>query len=212
MKLYLDTADVEEARPLLATGLFSGVTTNPLILRRAGLGQSDVPALVERLTAAGASRVFVQTTTQTVADAVAEGREIVALGTHVVAKVPATRSGFTATRQLADAGVPVLVTAVYHARQALLAHAAGAWGIAPYVGRMTDANRDGMAQVRAMRQILDGSGVRILAASIRSADVVSELAAVGVHSVTMSTAVAEDVFTDELTARAVKEFDAATRG
>lgn len=212
MKLYLDTADVGRAEPLLATGLFAGVTTNPLILRRAGLGQTDVRALVARLTAAGASRVFVQTTRASAADLVREAREIVALGEHVVAKVPATRAGFAATRQLANEGISVLVTAVYHARQALLAHAAGAWGIAPYVGRMTDADRDGVAQVRAMQQILDGSEVRILAASIRSADVVGELAALGVDSVTMSTAVAEDLFTDELTARAVEEFDDATRG
>lgn len=208
MKLYLDTADLEAARPLLRTGLFAGVTTNPLILDRAGLDQSHVPRLVGELTEAGARRVFVQTTRSTVDDLVAEGRKIATLGEHVVAKVPATRAGFAATRRLSDAGVPVLVTVVYHARQALLAQAAGVWGIAPYVGRMTDAGRDGLAQVRAMQQILADSDVRVLAASIRSTDVVCDLAALGIHSVTVSTPVADELFEDELTTQAVEEFAA----
>src|SRR5690606_20669729 len=143
---------------------------------------------------------------------VEEAREITSLGEHVVAKIPATRAGFAATRTLAGSGVPVLITAVYHARQALLARAAGAWGIAPYVGRMTDAGRGGLAQVAMMQRILHGSPTRVLAASIRSADVVCELAELDVHSVTISTAVADELFEDELTARAVEEFAAASRG
>ncbi|MEE6282325.1 transaldolase family protein [Georgenia sunbinii] len=212
MKLYLDSADMGALRPLMRTGLFAGVTTNPLILSRAGLDQTHVRGLVTELFAAGAGQVFVQTVTDGVEELVREGREIAALGERVVAKIPATRDGFAAARRLADDDVPVLITAVYHARQALLARAAGAWGIAPYVGRMSDAGRDGLAQVAAMQQLLDGTGVRVLAASIRSADVVCELAALGIHSVTVSTTVADELFEDELTARAVAEFAAISRG
>lgn len=211
MKLYLDSADLAAVTPLLATGLFAGVTTNPLILQQAGVRLDQVPRLVADLTAAGSSTVFVQTVERTADAVVDEGRRLADLGEHVVVKVPADREGLTATVRLARSGVPVLVTAVHHARQAVLAAAAGAWGIAPYVGRMDDAGRGGLAQVAQMQRILDGSPTRVLAASVRVVDVVHELALLGVHSVTMSPAVAAGVLADGLTDRAVDEFAEAAR-
>lgn len=211
MKLYLDSADLATVAPLLATGLFEGVTTNPLILRRSGVSLDAVPALVAQLTAAGARSVFVQTVQPSTDAMVEEGRRVAALGEHVVVKIPANREGLAATARLTAEEIPVLVTAVYHARQATLAAAAGAWGIAPYVGRMDDAGRDGLAQVEQMNAVLAGTETRVLAASIRGVDVVHELALRRTDAVTMSTDVAEALLVDDLTDRAVADFDAAAR-
>jgi TalC/MipB family fructose-6-phosphate aldolase len=206
MKLYLDSADLDAVVPLLETELFEGVTTNPLILQRAGVSLGRVPELVRTLTTAGARSVFVQTVGAGVDEMVAEGRRIADLGEHVIVKVPATRQGLTATSRLTSEGLPVLVTAVYHVRQAILARSAGAWGVAPYVGRMDDAGRDGLRQVEQMRAVLDGTDTRVLAASIRHVDVVHELALRQCDAVTISTPVAEAMFVDDLTDRAVAEF------
>src|SRR5690606_32104764 len=102
----------------------------------AGRGTSDLPDLVAELRGAGARQLFVQTTEDDAARIVEQGSGLAGLGPDVVVKVPATRAGLTATRRLIAEGVPVLVTAVYNVQQAVLARAVGAWGVAPYVGRM----------------------------------------------------------------------------
>ncbi|MFY1637835.1 transaldolase family protein [Solwaraspora sp. WMMB335] len=211
--LYLDSADRAALAPLLATGLFAGVTTNPLLLQRAGLGQADLPALHDWAIAAGAGTVFAQTLAEDPDGIVVEGLRLRELSDRVVVKVPATRAGLTATRRLADRQVPVLVTAVYHAAQAVLAGAAGARFIAPYLGRMSAAGRDGPAQIRTMHQILAGSGTQTLVASIKSVDDLVRLAAAGVPSFTVGPALADELLHDELTDGAVRKFlAAAARG
>lgn len=209
MELYLDGADTAALDPLLATGLFRGVTTNPLILQRAGVRLADVPGLVEWLLARTTGDVFVQTTEHAPDDVVREGHALRALSDRLVVKVPATRDGLTATRRLVDAGVPTLVTAVYDARQAVLAAAAGARWIAPYLGRMTEAGRYGHAEVARMVQVLSGTGTRTLVASVRTVQDVVTLAAAGADAVTLGTDVARALFDEPLTDAAVAQFDAA---
>ncbi len=209
MRLYLDSADRDELAPLLRTGLFEGVTSNPVILLRAGVRLAEVPSLVDWVVAHDGREVFVQTTAADAADIEREGHRLRELTDRLVVKVPATVAGLTATRRLTRDGVPVLVTAVYHANQAITAAAAGARWIAPYVGRMTEQGRDAHAQVAQMQQILAGSGTGVLAASIRSADDVRRLALAGAEAVTMGTAVARALLADPLTDRAVAEFTEA---
>jgi TalC/MipB family fructose-6-phosphate aldolase len=209
MRLYLDCADRAELAPLLDTGLFGGVTTNPLILQRGGVRLAEVPALVDWLLERGTAEVFVQTTAADADRIVAEGRELRALSDRVVVKIPATTAGLTAARRLADQEVPVLVTAVYHAVQALTALAAGARWIAPYVGRMTEQGRDGHEQVAQMQRILTGSSTGVLAASLRSAEDVRRLALLGVEAVTVGAPVARALLTEPLTEAAVADFDRA---
>jgi transaldolase len=209
MELYLDSADTTTLEPLLATGLFRGVTTNPLILQRAGVRLDGIPALVKWLLEQTDGDVFVQVTAQDADDIEREGRTLRAMSDRLVVKVPATRDGLTATRRLANAGVPTLVTAVYDARQAVLAAAAGAQWIAPYLGRMTEAGRDGHDQVARMVQVLRGSGTKTLVASIRSPEDVVTLAAAGADAVTLGTNVAQALFDEPLTDAAVTQFDDA---
>lgn len=211
MTLYLDSADRAALAPLLGTGLFAGVTTNPLLLARSGLTAADVPGLCDWALDHGATTVFVQTLGTDVDDIVRDGERLRALGERVVVKVPATRAGLSATRRLADAGVPLLVTAVYRASQALLARAAGATYIAPYLARMSAAGRSGLDEVVAMQRILARAPPEVLVASITNVDAVIALAAAGVPSFTVGVALAEELLDDELSGAAAEEFEAIAR-
>ena len=206
IRLYLDTADRAAAEPLLATGLFAGITTNPAILRQAGLTGAAIPDVYRWATAAGAREVFFQAWGD---DLVGKGRELRALGKEVVVKVVASLPGSAACAALAADGIPTLLTAVYAPGQAMIAAAAGATYIAPYLGRMEDAGRDAMADVLAMQEILAGTGTRILLASVRDVAFMVALARRGVRCFTFSPAVAEQLFADELTVAAVQAFEQA---
>jgi TalC/MipB family fructose-6-phosphate aldolase len=209
MALYVDSADRAAVEPLLATGLFAGIATNPTLLARAGLSQADLGAFYEWGVERGAGTVFMQTLGTTVDDVLDSGRQLRKIGLRVVVKVPATRAGLTAARALADEDVPVLVTAVYHPTQALLAAAAGARFIAPYVGRMTDNDRDGVASASLIQKIVGDSGPRVLVASLRTVEDVAALAGDGVTDFALNPEIAARMLADELTDRAAAEFEAA---
>ncbi|SDJ05142.1 transaldolase family protein [Nonomuraea jiangxiensis] len=214
LHLYVDSADRDQAGPLLSTGLFRGLTTNPLLLRRSGLVERDLPELYGWATGLGAQEVFLQTWGATYDHLVATGRRLRAIGPAVVVKAPATRQGCAAAATLAAEGVPVLLTAVYAAPQALLAAAAGATYLAPYVGRMADAGRPAIEEVTAMQRLLDATGgpTRVLAASLRTTADVVTLAGAGVRHFALAPAVAERLFGDPLTEAATAEFEAAAAG
>lgn len=213
MRLYLDTADREAAESLLSTGLFSGVTTNPTILQRSGLGVGDAPDIYAWAVAAGAKEVFFQAWGEDTATLVARGQELRGLGDEVVVKVVASRAGSAACAQLAALGIPTLLTAVYAPGQAIVAAAAGATYIAPYLGRLNDAGRDGIVEVTAMHEVLRATGgtTKVLLASIRDVTSMVVLARRGVDCFTMGPDVAEGLFTEHLTATAVQDFEDAVR-
>jgi transaldolase len=206
--LYIDSADRDLIAELWSSGVFAGVTTNPTILDRSGLGQHDVPELYRWLTALGVEQVYVQVLGRTRDEMLRSAGELRSLG-PVTVKVPATADGFAAARDLVEQGAQVLLTAVYHPVQALMARDCGIQGVAPYVGRMTDAGRSGVESVIAMQQAIGTAPTRILAASLRGADDIARLAAAGVPDFTLGAAVARSVLDDELTRRAVEEFEAA---
>jgi TalC/MipB family fructose-6-phosphate aldolase len=209
MRLYLDTADRAAAEPLLATGLFAGVTTNPTILRRASLGVAAVADVHRWAVAAGAREVFLQAWGEDTGTLVRRGLALRELGPEVVVKLAASRAGAAACAALARRGVPTLLTAVYDPGQAIVAAAAGATYLAPYLGRLQDAGRDGFAEVIAMHQLLAATGgpTRLLAASVRDVPAMVRLARHGVDCFTMAPEVADAFFADELTAAAVRMFE-----
>jgi TalC/MipB family fructose-6-phosphate aldolase len=213
VRLYLDTADRAAAEDLLSTGLFTGVTTNPTILQRSGLGVSDAPDVYAWAIAAGAKEVFFQAWGEDTATLVARGEGLRSLGPQVVVKVVASRAGSAACAQLSARGIPTLLTAVYAPGQAIVAAAAGATYIAPYLGRLNDAGRDGLAEVTAMHEVLTatGSPTKILLASIRDVAGMVTLARRGIDCFTMGPDVAERFFAEPLTATAVETFEEAVR-
>jgi TalC/MipB family fructose-6-phosphate aldolase len=213
VRLYLDTADRAAAEDLLHTGLFAGLTTNPTILQRSGLGVADAPEIYEWAVAAGAREVFFQAWGEDTDTLVERGQRLRELGPEVVVKVPASRAGAAACARLAAHGVPTLLTAVYAPGQVLVAAAAGATYIAPYLGRLNDAGRDGIAEVTAMQEVLaaTGASTKILLASIRDVPSMVALARRGIDCFTIGPPVAEAFFAEHLTAAAVAAFEDAAR-
>ena len=208
MALYIDSADRDLIAEVWRSGVFAGVTTNPTILERAGLGQRDVPELHAWLTDLGVRTIYVQVLGSTRDEMLRSADRLRSIG-PVTVKVPATAEGYAAARTLVEQGVPVLLTVVYHPVQALMARDCGIQGVAPYVGRMTDAGRDGVGSVIAMQQAIGSEPTRILAASLRSADDIARLAAAGVPDFTLGGELARAVLDDDLTRSAVADFEAA---
>jgi transaldolase len=214
--LFLDSADPAEWERLLPTGIFHGVTTNPLLLERCG--QPCSVAHLGRLTKLAREMDICEMQVQTwgrTPEAMVETGEILAgLGQHgirFVIKVPATAAGFRAARQLRDRNHPVTLTAVYEPAQVLAAAGLGAAYAAPYLGRLNDAGRDGPAVIAAMQAVLRGTGspTRLLVASLRSAEQVVDLAARGLDTFTFGPAVAAELVAGDLTLEAAADFQRA---
>ncbi len=213
IRLFLDTADKAAWRSWLPTGLFHGVTTNPTLLAAAGI-PCNLPALGPLVDAAfgfGANEMQIQTFGRSSDALERNGRAIAALDPRIVVKVPITREGALAASRLGADGIRITMTAVYAAHQALSAAALGADYAAPYLGRMNDAGRDGQGEIAAMRDMVAASGsrMRILVASLRSAEDLSRLAARGLDTFTFSPTVAAMLFSDPLTEAAAEAFEVA---
>ncbi|PIE07055.1 MAG: transaldolase [Rhodobacterales bacterium] len=218
MDLYIDTADVAEWDALMPTGLFTGITTNPLLAHRAGLDYPhiDWDGLAARAAGLGAKTFFAQVfgPPESYADfagALFEtGRKA---GIATVVKVPLTEAGIRAVPGLRAQG-PVLLTACYDAKQMFVANALGADYIAPYFGRMLEHGHDAWGALAEMRAIgrAAGAGTRILVASIRDPGQLVRLGAAGQDCFTLAPKVARALMFDPNTLAAVEEFEAAARG
>lgn len=208
-RLYVDSADTDRVSRLLAAGVVHGVTTNPTILERGGRTAAEIPELYARWESEGANEIFFQTWGGDTASFLRNAEGIRALGDRVVVKVPATADGFAAASALVKDGATVLVTAVYSIAQALACASIGAHYIAPYLGRMRDAGVDGDALIARMQQMCAGSASNVLAASLRSADDITDLRAAGVPYFTAAPDVIEQVLFDRVSDSSAAEFDAA---
>jgi transaldolase len=219
MDLFLDSADEAAWGDLMPTGLFRGITTNPLLAQRAGLHypQIDWFEKAARARDLGAQelhgQVFgpVESYVDWVSRLYDAGR---AAGIRTVAKVPLTESAIRAVPQIKKLGGPILMTAAYHPKQLCVALALGADYIAPYFGRMADAGLPATKYLTQMHAVSAANhhATRILVASLRSADQVSELAACGLDCFTLSPSVAAEFLADKNTQEAAAAFEAAANG
>ncbi len=216
LRLYLDTADVSAWETWLPTGLFYGVTCNPTILKKAGVpcDLASLKSLARHAFELGMKEVHLQSWGSDAEQLFETGRTLGRIDRRVLVKLPATQAGTTAAKWLVKDGIPVTLTAVYSVHQVLIAAALGASYVAPYLGRMTDAGQDGLANVAKMQQILNSvrSQTRILTASIRDIKDISTLATQGVDTFTFSSAIAAAFFDVEKTIEATADFEKAVRG
>ena len=204
MRILVDSADLDEIRAALEMGFVAGVTTNPTLLRRAGVSRSGVPALVRAALGAGAGEVHVQAHADDTAGMIREGLALAEVDpARIHVKVVATPAGYRAAAALAGAGVNVTLTAVYTLGQALAAQSVGARSIAIYLGRLRDAGADPMVLAGQMQELLraQGAGVDILAASIREPSELTDLATRGVASATVAPAILGGLVVSAATAR-----------
>lgn len=213
LRLYLDTADTAAHKRWLSTGLFYGVTCNPLLLEKANVACTvdRLIALADRACALGCQEVHLQSWGSSPEDLIKIGRALGQANALVVVKLPATQVGATAARILVQEGIPVTLTAVYAVHQVLIAAALGASYAAPYLGRIGDSGKDGRTEVANMQAALNGVGssTRLLTASIRQIEDISILATKGVDTFTFSEAIAQSFFNQPDTEKAVADFEQA---
>jgi transaldolase len=216
MHLYLDSADLAELRSCLPHPVVHGVTTNPTLLKRAGITRAELPALVEQLLKLGARQVQAQVHAADVDGMLADAQGLLKLAGpgQMVVKIPATRQGLQAGAQLSAKGVPVTYTAVYAAEQAHFAAQLGAAYAAPYLGRLQDAGIDGLALIAQMQSLIDKSGAatRLLVASVRTREAYLALLNLGVGSITIPPRLLAELLDHPATLEAERGFLADAAG
>ncbi len=205
MKIFLDTANLEELRKGADWGVVDGVTTNPSLIAKEGRPMAEHIRQICGIIDGDISAEVVSTE----ADAmIAEGRELARIHSNVVVKCPLTREGIKATAALTKAGVRVNVTLCFSAPQSLLAAKAGAYIISPFIGRLDDIGQTGMALIRDIKTIYANYGykTKILAASIRSPVHVLDAALAGADIATMPFKVLDMLFNHPLTDKGLEQF------
>ncbi|MEI6386729.1 MAG: transaldolase family protein [Spirochaetota bacterium] len=185
MKIYLDSANLEDVSRALESGMIDGVTTNPSIIAREGRPFKacieDILRMGPRLT------VLAEVVSGNAAGMEAEARDLASLGAAIVIKLPCTAEGISAARRLSGSGIRTTVTLVFSLNQAIAAACAGADFVAPFVGRLDDIDSDGIGLVRSIKETLVAHSMKtqVIAASVRSPFSVSRLFIAGADIVTL---------------------------
>ena len=185
MRLFLDTANIDEIRHGVELGVLAGVTTNPsLIARERGVPYRERVIEIAELVQGPVSAECV---TRTAAELIEEGRQIAAWHPNVVVKVPIDEQGLMAMRQLSSEGIRINATLIFSTNQALLAATAGATYVSPFVGRLDDVGEDGIALVREIVEVFDRYHLptQVLSASLRHPRHIVLSALAGAHIATM---------------------------
>ena len=208
--LYIDSADLDELNQCLPHPVIHGVTTNPTILKRAGVTRAALPGLFERLFKLGVKQVQAQVHAAA-ADAMLEDARTLLAGFdpgQIVIKIPVTRDGLRAGADLISRGVPVTFTAVYALEQAHFSAQLGATYAAPYFGKMDDVGFDGLGMITKMQAIIEKSGAdtRLLVASIRSREAYLALLKIGVGAITIPARLFAELLDHQATLEAERAF------
>lgn len=205
MKFFVDTADVAAITELNALGMADGVTTNPSLILKSG---RDILEVTKEICGIVSGPVSAEVVALTADAMIAEGRKLAAIASNIAVKVPMTWDGLRACKVLSGEGHMVNVTLCFSANQALLAAKAGATFISPFIGRLDDINLDGLDLIADIRTIYDNYGfdTQILAASIRTANHVSQCALIGADVVTAPPAVIKSLASHALTDKGLDQF------
>ena len=206
MKIFLDTADTRAiGKHFIETGLIDGVTTNPSLIMKSGQQPETVYFDLFKLGVKDISMEVVSNTSQGMLEEA--DRLINKFHDVVTIKVPCTREGLIACKQLSDRGIRVNVTLIFSASQAILSAKAGATYISPFVGRVDDQRFGGCNLIKRIREVLPYDSCEILSASIRSVGDVEHSFAQGADICTMPPTVFEKMYDHILTEKGLQLFD-----
>lgn len=205
MKIFIDTAMIDEIREANRLGLIDGVTTNPSLIAKAG--KEFIP-LIEEICSIVNGPISVEVVSTTAPEMVNEARGLAALHPNVVVKLPLTREGLLATRELASEGIRVNMTLVFSPAQALLAAKAGASYVSPFVGRLDDISHPGMDLVEQILTIYDNYDfpTEVIVASVRNPLHLLDAALMGADIATVPYKVIEQLIRHPLTDLGVEAF------
>lgn len=185
MKIFLDTASIDEIRACAETGMIDGITTNPTLI--AGCG-GNLKQIISEICSLVHGPVSAEVISTDFDGMLKEGRELAKIASNVVVKVPLTFDGLRVCRELSLDNIPVNVTLCFSAAQALLAAKAGARFVSPFVGRIDDTSNNGMDLISDICTIFNNYSAfstEVLVASVRHPRHVVEAALIGAHTVTL---------------------------
>ena len=205
MKLFIDTANIDEIRQAAALGVVDGVTTNPTLIAKEGRPFHDV---LREICDAVEGPVSAEAVSMTAEGLLPEARELARIRENIVVKVPMTADGLKAVRTLSAEGIRTNVTLVFSPTQALLAAKAGASFVSPFVGRLDDISHDGMDLINQIITIYRNYSfpTEVIAASVRHPIHVVEAAMLGADIATIPFKVVEAMTRHPLTDLGIERF------
>ena len=207
MKLFLDTAIIKEIDERLDSGVISGSTTNPTLIKKSGKDPDDIYAdLIQEL---GIKDLSIEVDGHDAEALIQNGIKYGKMWTHeATIKLPCTKEGIKACKTLSYMGLRVNMTLVFSVSQAILCSLAGATYVSPFVGRLDDNGHDGIGLIRDIAKVYchNRSDTKILAASIRDAATVGRAFAAGAHICTIPPKVFDDMYKHVLTDKGLFQF------
>lgn len=207
MKIFIDTAHVEDIKKADDMGVIAGVTTNPSLIAKEGRDFAEVIKEITEIVD-GPISGEVKATTVDAEGMIAEGREIAAIHPNMVVKIPMTVEGLKAVKVLSSEGIKTNVTLVFSANQALLAARAGATYVSPFLGRLDDISTPGIELIETIVTIFRNYDIKteIIAASIRNPIHVMDCAIAGADIATIPYSVIEQMTKHPLTDQGIEKF------
>jgi len=205
MKIFLDTANIEEIKRVNEIFNVDGVTTNPTLIMKEGKDHKTVIAEIAKVVK---GPISVEGIADDAAGMIKEGEEFATWAKNVVVKVPMTKEGLKAVRVLESKGIKTNVTLIFSASQALLVAKAGASYVSPFVGRLDDISQDGMELISDIMDIYENFGFKteVIVASIRDPIHVTDAAVLGAHIATIPAAVLDKMWKHPLTDAGIATF------
>ena len=205
MKLFIDTANIDEIREANDLGVICGVTTNPSLIAKEG---RDFKTVIDEITQIVDGPISAEVVSLDADSMVEEAIPLAQMNKNIVIKIPMTPDGLKAVKRLSAMGIRTNVTLIFSASQALLAARAGASYVSPFLGRLDDINSDGMALIDDITQIFNLHGIEteIICASIRIPNHVTEAAKLGADIATVPYKVIMQMIKHPLTDAGIDKF------
>ncbi len=205
MRIFLDTANLDEIREAAALGVIAGVTTNPSLIAREG---RDFRQVVEEICQVVDGPISAEAVSLDAAGMIREAEELASWHPNIVVKIPITWEGLKATSFLAQKGIKTNLTLCFSANQALLAARAGATFVSPFLGRVDDVSWDGMKLIQDIVEIYEVHDLptQVIAASVRHPLHVIEAARAGAHIATVPYKVLQQMVKHPLTDQGIEKF------
>jgi transaldolase len=206
MKIFIDTANLNEIKKAKALGLVDGVTTNPTLLSKEG---EETESLIRKISKEVKGPVNVEVTGTTCEEMVKEARVMAQWGDEIVIKIPINQEGLKTVKALSSERISTNVTLVFSASQAILAAKAGATYVCPFIGRLDDISFNGLELIGKIKTIYgnyDEIETQIIVASVRNPIHVIEAAMMGAEIVTIPPAIIEQMVKHPLTDKGIAQF------
>jgi transaldolase len=206
VKIFIDTANLDEIKKAKVLGLVDGVTTNPTLISKE---KEETETLIRKISEVVRGPVNVEVTGTTSEEMIKEAQQMAAWGDEIVIKIPINHEGLRTVKALSSEGIFTNVTLIFSASQAILAAKAGATYVCPFIGRLDDIGFNGLElvyQIKTIYENYDEIKTQIIVASVRNPIHVIEAAMMGAEIVTIPPAIIEQMAKHPLTDKGIAQF------